>query len=55
MNDQNIMFGYIPTMEKLDKSKNVNQLILMNFQNNICVSRSTVNILMMPSVSKHGY
>ena len=30
MNDQNIMLGYPPSMEKLEKSKNVNQLILMN-------------------------
>ena len=35
MNDQNIMFGYTPLMEQIEKSKNVNQLILMNFQNNI--------------------
>ena len=27
------MFGYIPPMEILEKSKNVNQLILMNVQN----------------------
>ena len=32
MNDQNIMFGYTPPMEKLEKSKNVNKLILMNVQ-----------------------
>ena len=30
MNDQNIMFGYTPPMEKLKNSKNVSQLILMN-------------------------
>ena len=30
MNDQNIMFGYTPPMEKLEKLKNVNDLILMN-------------------------
>ena len=30
MNDQNIMFGYPFPMEKYEKSKNVNQLILMN-------------------------
>ena len=30
MNDQNIIFGYTPPMEKLEKSKNVKQLILMN-------------------------
>ena len=30
MNDQNIMFGYTPPIEKLEKSKNVKQLILMN-------------------------
>ena len=35
MNDQNIMFGYTPPMEKLEKSENVNQLILMNVQDNI--------------------
>ena len=35
MNDQNIMFGYTPLMEQIEKSKNFNQLILMNFQNNI--------------------
>ena len=29
MNDKNIMFGY-PPMEKFEKSKNVNQLILMD-------------------------
>ena len=34
MNDQNIMFGYIPPVEKLEKSKNVKQLILMNVQIN---------------------
>ena len=33
MNDQNIMFGYTPPIENLKKSKNVNQLILMNVQN----------------------
>ena len=33
MNDQNIMLGYPPSMEKLGKSKNVNQLILMNVWN----------------------
>ena len=32
MNDQNIMFGYNPPMEKLEKSKNFNQLFLMNVQ-----------------------
>ena len=32
MNNQNIMFGYIPPMEKLEKSKNFKQLILMNVQ-----------------------
>ena len=32
MNDQNIMFGYPPPMEKLEKSKIVNQLILINVQ-----------------------
>ena len=30
MNDQNIMFGYTPLLKK---SKNVNQLILINVQN----------------------
>ena len=30
MNDQNIIFGCTPPMEKLEKSKNVKQLILMN-------------------------
>ena len=30
--DQNIMFGYNPPMEKLEKSKNFNQLFLMNVQ-----------------------
>ena len=34
MNDQNIMFGYIPLL-KIEKSKNVNQLIFINVQNNI--------------------
>ena len=34
MNDQNIMFGYTP-YGKTQKPKNVNKLILMNFQNNI--------------------
>ena len=33
MNDQNIMFDYNLLMEKLEKSKNVNQLFLMNVQN----------------------
>ena len=33
MNDQNTMFGYTPPIKKLEKSKNVNQLILMNVQN----------------------
>ena len=30
MNDQNIMPGYPPPMGKIEKSKNVNKLILMN-------------------------
>ena len=30
MNDQNAMFGYTPLMGKLEKLKNVNQLILLN-------------------------
>ena len=34
MNNQNIMFGYTPPMEKLEKSKNVKQYILMNVENN---------------------
>ena len=33
MNDQNIMFGYNPPIEKIEKSKNVNKLILMDVQN----------------------
>ena len=33
MNDQNIMLGYPPPMEKIEKSKNVNKLILMNVYN----------------------
>ena len=35
MNDQNNMFCYTPSMEKLEKSENINQLILMNVQNNV--------------------
>ena len=34
MNDQNVMFGNPPPMEKFEKSKNVNQFILMNVQKN---------------------
>ena len=30
MNDQNIMCGYTPPLKKLEKLKNVDQLILMN-------------------------
>ena len=30
MNNQNIMFGYTPPMEKLEKPKNDKQYILMN-------------------------
>ena len=37
MNDQKIMFGYTPPMEKLEKSKNVKQLILMNVQNSFLI------------------
>ena len=37
MNDQNIMFGYTSPMEKLEKSRNVNQLILMNVQKNVLI------------------
>ena len=37
MNDQNIMFGYPPPMEKIENSKNVNQLTLMNVQNIILI------------------
>ena len=33
MNDQSIMFGYTPLWKKTQKSKNANQLILMNTQN----------------------
>ena len=32
MNDQNIMFGYTPPMEKLEKPEIFNPLILMNIQ-----------------------
>ena len=32
MNDQNIMFGYTPPIEKLEKSKKTNRLILTNVQ-----------------------
>ena len=32
MNNQNIMFGYTLPIEKIEKSINVNQLILMNAQ-----------------------
>ena len=32
MNNQNIMFGLYPPMEKLEKSKNVKQYILMNVE-----------------------
>ena len=34
MDNQNIMFGLSPPMEKLEKSKNVKQYILMNVENN---------------------
>ena len=30
MSDQNILFGYTPPMEKIEKSKNVKQFIFMN-------------------------
>ena len=32
INYQNIMFGYTP-MEKIEKSKNIDQLIMINVQN----------------------
>ena len=32
MNNQNIMLGYPPPMEKLEKSKNDKHLILMNVE-----------------------
>ena len=35
MNNQNIMLGYPPSMVKLEKSKNIKQLILMNVENNV--------------------
>ena len=37
MNNQNIMFGLSPTMEKLEKSKNVKQYILMNVENIVLI------------------
>ena len=33
MNNQNIMLGYPPPKEKIEKSKNVRQLIFMNVGN----------------------
>ena len=41
MNNQNIMFGLSPPMEKLEKSKNVRQLILMNAEKNLDIPLST--------------
>ena len=35
MDYQNIMFDYTPVSEKLEKSKNGNQLILMNVNNDV--------------------
>ena len=37
MNDKMFMFGYTPPMEKLEKSKNIKQLIVMNVQNNFLI------------------
>ena len=34
MNDQNILFGYTLPMEKIEKPKNVKQLILMDVRFN---------------------
>ena len=42
MNNQNIMFGLsLPPMEKLKKSKNVKQLILMNVEKKIDIPLSS--------------
>ena len=37
INDQNIMFGYNPPMKKLEKTKDSNQLILINVQNDFFI------------------
>ena len=42
INDQNITFGY-PTYGKIEKSKYVNQLILMNVQNNFLLTLLYLN------------